>query len=87
VKPPQRAGGRSQSAARIDHADHGPADIQLEDALERTNLQRALHRVERNGGAPGIDGMTTAELRPYLRSSATPTTATSTYAAVAPVSG
>jgi RNA-directed DNA polymerase len=28
---------------------------------------RALERVERNGGAPGIDGMTVKELRPYLR--------------------
>ena len=27
----------------------------------------ALKRVERNGGAPGIDGMTVEELRPYLR--------------------
>jgi RNA-directed DNA polymerase len=27
----------------------------------------ALERVERNGGAPGIDGMTVEELRPYLR--------------------
>src|SRR2546422_2418597 len=30
---------------------------------------RPLRRVERNGGAPGIDGMTTAELRPYLKES------------------
>jgi group II intron reverse transcriptase/maturase len=67
VKPPQPADGRSQSAARLDGGDHGPAGIQLEDALERTNLQRALHRVEHNSGAPGIDAMTTAELRPYLR--------------------
>ena len=67
VKPPQPAGERSQSAARLDGGDHRPAGIQLEDALERTNLQRALHRVERNGGAPGIDAMTTAQLRPFLR--------------------
>jgi RNA-directed DNA polymerase len=67
VKPPPPADGRSQSAARLDGDDHGHAGIQLEDALERTNLQRALHRVERNGGAPGIDGMTTAALRPYLK--------------------
>jgi len=67
VKPPQPADGRSQSAARLDGGDHRSAGLQLEDALERTNLQRALHRVERNGGAPGIDGMTTAQLRPYLR--------------------
>jgi len=31
------------------------------------NVARALERVERNGGAPGIDGMTVKELRPYLR--------------------
>jgi RNA-directed DNA polymerase len=29
---------------------------------------RALQRVERNGGAPGVDGMTVEELRPWLRS-------------------
>jgi len=31
------------------------------------NVVRALERVERNGGAPGSDGMTVEELRPYLR--------------------
>ena len=31
------------------------------------NVVRALERVERNGGAPGMDGMTVEELRPYLR--------------------
>jgi len=31
------------------------------------NVVRALKRVERNGGAAGIDGMTVEELRPYLR--------------------
>jgi len=34
---------------------------------ERGNLLAALERVERNGGAPGIDGMTVEELRPYLK--------------------
>jgi RNA-directed DNA polymerase len=29
-------------------------------------VERALRRVEANRGAPGVDGMTTAELRPYL---------------------
>jgi RNA-directed DNA polymerase len=35
--------------------------------LERENMLRALQAVERNGGAAGIDGMTTQELRPYLQ--------------------
>ncbi len=34
---------------------------------ERSNLFTALTRVETNGGAPGIDGMTVEELRPYLK--------------------
>lgn len=34
---------------------------------ERQNLLAALKRVEQNGGAPGIDGMTVQELRPYLK--------------------
>ena len=34
---------------------------------ERENLNTALRRVERNGGAPGIDGMTVKDLRPYLK--------------------
>lgn len=33
----------------------------------RENLHKALQRVEANGGAPGIDGMTVKELRGYLK--------------------
>jgi RNA-directed DNA polymerase len=40
---------------------------QWEQVWERENLFAALKRVERNGGAPGIDGMTVEELRPYLK--------------------
>lgn len=41
--------------------------LQLMDAVvERENMAAALHRVERNKGAAGIDGMTVEELRPYL---------------------
>jgi group II intron reverse transcriptase/maturase len=35
--------------------------------FSRTNLLAALKRVERNGGAPGVDGMTTNELADHLR--------------------
>jgi len=35
--------------------------------FERNNLFLALRRVEGNGGAPGIDGMTVGEMRPWLR--------------------
>ena len=35
--------------------------------LERGNLMRAYERVMRNKGAPGVDGMTVADLKPYLK--------------------
>ncbi|MCA1699278.1 MAG: hypothetical protein LC790_10440, partial [Actinobacteria bacterium] len=35
--------------------------------FSRQNLAQALRRVEQNAGAPGIDGMGTKELRPWLR--------------------
>ncbi|MFE7751099.1 hypothetical protein [Streptomyces sp. NPDC057428] len=34
--------------------------------LSRENLLAALNRVEMNRGAPGVDGMSTAELRPWI---------------------
>ncbi len=41
-------------------------ELLLEAMLERRNMERALRRVEKNRGSPGIDGMTTEDLRPYL---------------------
>ena len=38
-----------------------------ERVFEKENLLRALKRVEANGGAPGVDGMTVEALRPYLK--------------------
>lgn len=38
-----------------------------EQIFARANLFQALARVEANGGAPGADGMTVTELRPYLK--------------------
>jgi RNA-directed DNA polymerase len=39
----------------------------MESVCERENMRKALHRVESNGGAPGVDGMKTTQLRGYLR--------------------
>ena len=36
-------------------------------AFSRENLYAALERVQKNGGAPGVDGMTVEELPEYLR--------------------
>ena len=45
-----------------------PAEASLwEQFLARENLAEALRRVERNAGAAGIDGMSTKELRPWLK--------------------
>jgi RNA-directed DNA polymerase len=37
-----------------------------EQVFSRSNLIRALRRVERNAGAPGVDGLTTEEFRGWL---------------------
>jgi RNA-directed DNA polymerase len=39
----------------------------VERVVERDNLIRALKQVKRNGGSPGVDGMTVEELAPYLK--------------------
>jgi len=62
-------GGPSPSAAQSTRTAHeGGEGTLLEVALERNNMLRALQRVERNGGAPGADGVTVEDLRPFLRS-------------------
>jgi RNA-directed DNA polymerase len=43
------------------------AEHVMERVVERGNLLAALRRVKRNGGSPGIDGMTVEELSGYLR--------------------
>jgi RNA-directed DNA polymerase len=63
--------GTSQRAERSPAQDKGePSEgggSVWERVLGRQNLFKALKRVEGNGGAPGIDGMTVAEMRPYLK--------------------
>jgi retron-type reverse transcriptase len=58
----------SPSPAPGDTASH-PAEAGglWEQFLARGNLAEALRRVEQNAGAPGIDGMSTKELRPWLK--------------------
>ena len=67
MKPEDLRSGRSSDPAPDDTAAH-PADAGdlWEQFLSRGNLAEALRRVEQNAGAPGIDGMSTKELRPWL---------------------
>ena len=39
----------------------------LEAALERSNMMGAYQRVVENKGAPGVDGLTVSELKPWLQ--------------------
>lgn len=67
VKPEDRRAEQSLSPAPGDTASH-PAEASLwELLLSRGNLAEALRRVEQNAGAPGIDGMSTKKLRPWLK--------------------
>jgi RNA-directed DNA polymerase len=60
--------GVEQRAEVTPARDKEQASTELwEQIFERENLLTALKRVERNGGAPGIDGMPVEELRPNLR--------------------
>ena len=38
----------------------------MEEVASSANLNRAYKRVKANGGAPGVDGMTVADLRPWI---------------------
>jgi RNA-directed DNA polymerase len=53
------------AAARDEHSSD--ETVVMEQALRRENLMSALKRVVRNGGAPGIDGMTVDELGDHCR--------------------
>ncbi len=63
--------GLAQRAEPSPAPSEGKSDAEGEglwgQVWERKNLLTALKRVEANGGAPGIDGMTVQELRPYLK--------------------
>lgn len=58
---------RSDRSARIGEDAHRDQEDLWQRVLSPANLMAALNRVEANRGAPGVDGMTTEALRPWLR--------------------
>jgi group II intron reverse transcriptase/maturase len=64
VEPPAERSGRSASPKGEAQPDREQG--LWEQVFCRENLAWALQRVERNKGAPGVDGRTTVELRPWL---------------------
>lgn len=67
VKPEESGPECSDHSAACDTAPHPAAAGLWEQFLARENLAEALRRVERNAGAAGIDGMSSKELRPWLK--------------------
>jgi len=63
------AGEPSIASASAGGEDGKAADssTMLEKVLTRENLNRAYKRVVKNGGSPGVDGMTVEELLPFLK--------------------
>lgn len=49
------------------HISTNYGDSLMEKVVERSNLKKAIERVESNKGAAGIDGMQTCELREFLK--------------------
>ncbi len=67
MKPPGTPPERSASPAPDQQTLIPPVPPSLwEAAFSPENVERALRRVERNGGAPGTDGMAVSELRTHL---------------------
>jgi len=67
-------GGTAEGTGRVRQADTARdgdtgdgAPMLMEEVCARANLLTAYRRVVRNGGAPGVDGMTVDELMPYCR--------------------
>jgi group II intron reverse transcriptase/maturase len=66
VKPYGTERSEEESAAGYGHERSGASGV-MEFVVEATNLRAAMKRVEGNKGSPGVDGMTTGELRAHLR--------------------
>ena len=66
--PSQTASGDKSSeefiASRLSESPTGQIRL-MESILERNNMRRAIRRVIRNKGAPGVDGMTVRKIKRY----------------------
>lgn len=67
VKPSGYVGAPSSSSAQVAPSSREDQNELLERVLEGNNLRLAYKRVVQNGGAPGVDGVTVAELQAYLK--------------------
>lgn len=67
VKPERYAKAPSSSSAQFAPSSREVNNDLLERMLEGNNLRIAYKRVIQNGGAPGVDGVTVAELQAYLK--------------------
>ena len=68
VQLPTNQGEPSMYPAQTKGKSRGEQNNDLmEEALSRQNMLKALRRVEKNKGAPGIDNLTVESLKPYLR--------------------
>ena len=63
---PMAAEGASSVTARRGYSCTGTENL-MEAVVERENMLIAYKRVVSNKGAAGVDGMTVAELKPYLQ--------------------
>ena len=63
-------GEPSRYPAQTKGQSHGEQNNDLmREVLSRQNMLKALRRVEKNKGAPGMDNLTVESLKPYLRQS------------------
>ena len=66
IRGSRDTGSEAFIAKRLSESPTGEIRL-METIFERENMRRALRRVRKNKGAPGIDGMTVEELPGYLR--------------------
>jgi RNA-directed DNA polymerase len=63
----ERSGEAASAAQGPEHSGADEALLLMERIVARGNLTRALKRVRRNQGSPGVDGLTVDELPAYLK--------------------